>query len=184
MLGRHPPPGRRRTATASSSASSPRRRSAAAPTCRRTRACTRATPSSCCWRASSAPDVHPRALRRRSARYPGALADHLASPTTTCRARSAGSAATDASPELAKLLFALLVSLKGTTLIYQGEELGLPQADLAPRPAARSGRRPLLALFRRPRRLPHADALGRPAPNLGFTDRRALAAGRAASTPT
>jgi alpha-glucosidase len=37
----------------------------------------------------------------------------------------------DASPELAKTLFALLVSLKGTTLIYQGEELGLPQASLA-----------------------------------------------------
>jgi alpha-glucosidase len=35
-----------------------------------------------------------------------------------------------ASPELAKMLFALLVSLKGTTLIYQGEELGLPQAQL------------------------------------------------------
>ena len=33
-------------------------------------------------------------------------------------------------PELAKLLFALLLSLKGTTLIYQGEELGLPQAAL------------------------------------------------------
>jgi alpha-glucosidase len=36
----------------------------------------------------------------------------------------------DASPELARMLFALLVSLKGTTLIYQGEELGLPQAHL------------------------------------------------------
>ncbi|MDB5497464.1 MAG: alpha-glucosyltransferase, partial [Phenylobacterium sp.] len=36
----------------------------------------------------------------------------------------------DAPPELAKLLFALLLSLKGTTLIYQGEELGLPQAAL------------------------------------------------------
>jgi alpha-glucosidase len=35
-----------------------------------------------------------------------------------------------ASAELAKLLFALLLSLKGTTLIYQGEELGLPQASL------------------------------------------------------
>jgi alpha-glucosidase len=33
-------------------------------------------------------------------------------------------------PELAKLMFALLLSLKGTTLIYQGEELGLPQASL------------------------------------------------------
>ncbi|MFI4966735.1 MAG: alpha-glucosidase family protein [Caulobacterales bacterium] len=37
----------------------------------------------------------------------------------------------DAPPDLAKLLFALLLSLKGTTLIYQGEELGLPQAALA-----------------------------------------------------
>jgi alpha-glucosidase len=36
----------------------------------------------------------------------------------------------DASPELAKMLLALLLSLKGTTLIYQGEELGLPQASL------------------------------------------------------
>lgn len=36
----------------------------------------------------------------------------------------------DASPELAKMLFALLIALKGTTLIYQGEELGLPQARL------------------------------------------------------
>jgi alpha-glucosidase len=37
----------------------------------------------------------------------------------------------DPAPELAKLLFALLLSLKGTTLIYQGEELGLPQAALS-----------------------------------------------------
>jgi alpha-glucosidase len=36
----------------------------------------------------------------------------------------------DPPPELARLMFALLVSLKGTTLIYQGEELGLPQAKL------------------------------------------------------
>ena len=32
-------------------------------------------------------------------------------------------------PEIAKLMFALLLTLKGTTLIYQGEELGLPQAE-------------------------------------------------------
>jgi alpha-glucosidase len=36
----------------------------------------------------------------------------------------------DAGPEVAKLMFALLLALKGTTLIYQGEELGLPQASL------------------------------------------------------
>jgi alpha-glucosidase len=34
-------------------------------------------------------------------------------------------------PELAKVMFALLLSLKGGVLIYQGEELGLPQAKLA-----------------------------------------------------
>ena len=33
-------------------------------------------------------------------------------------------------PELAKLMFALLLSLRGAILIYQGEELGLPQAAL------------------------------------------------------
>jgi alpha-glucosidase len=37
----------------------------------------------------------------------------------------------DASPEMAKMLFALLLALKGTALIYQGEELGLPQASLS-----------------------------------------------------
>jgi alpha-glucosidase len=31
---------------------------------------------------------------------------------------------------LAKLMLALLISLKGTVLLYQGEELGLPEADL------------------------------------------------------
>jgi len=36
----------------------------------------------------------------------------------------------DASPELARMMFTPLVSLKGTTLIDQGEELGLPQAAL------------------------------------------------------
>jgi len=33
-------------------------------------------------------------------------------------------------PGLAKLLLALLLSLKGTILLYQGEELGLPEADI------------------------------------------------------
>ena len=37
----------------------------------------------------------------------------------------------DTSPTIAKLMMAILMSLKGTALIYQGEELGLPQAQLA-----------------------------------------------------
>lgn len=36
----------------------------------------------------------------------------------------------DGNPALAKLLLALLLSLRGTTLLYQGEELGLPEVDL------------------------------------------------------
>jgi len=36
----------------------------------------------------------------------------------------------DAGPDLAKMLIALLTSLRGTAFLYQGEELGLPQADV------------------------------------------------------
>jgi len=36
----------------------------------------------------------------------------------------------DAPPELARMMLALLFSLRGTTLLYQGEELGLPEAEL------------------------------------------------------
>lgn len=38
----------------------------------------------------------------------------------------------EASPELARLLLALLLCLRGTVLLYQGEELGLPQAYVPP----------------------------------------------------
>ena len=36
----------------------------------------------------------------------------------------------DASPHLARLMLAILLTLKGTALLYQGEELGLPEAEL------------------------------------------------------
>jgi len=36
----------------------------------------------------------------------------------------------NAPPGIAKLMLALLLSLRGTALLYQGEELGLPQAEL------------------------------------------------------
>ncbi len=42
--------------------------------------------------------------------------------------RFGGGAAGD--PRLAKLMLALLFSLRGTVLLYQGEELGLPEVDL------------------------------------------------------
>jgi alpha-glucosidase len=36
----------------------------------------------------------------------------------------------DGDPRLAKLMLALLLTLRGTVLLYQGEELGLPEVDL------------------------------------------------------
>ncbi|MGH6875777.1 MAG: alpha-amylase family glycosyl hydrolase, partial [Rhizomicrobium sp.] len=36
----------------------------------------------------------------------------------------------ETTPALARMLLALLISLRGTILLYQGEELGLPQAEL------------------------------------------------------
>jgi len=38
--------------------------------------------------------------------------------------------APEGDPALAKLMLALLLSIKGTVLLYQGEELGLPEIDL------------------------------------------------------
>ncbi|MDE2182081.1 MAG: alpha-glucosidase [Alphaproteobacteria bacterium] len=38
--------------------------------------------------------------------------------------------ATDGDPALAKLLLAVLLTIKGTALLYQGEELGLPNVEL------------------------------------------------------
>lgn len=38
----------------------------------------------------------------------------------------------DGSPAAAKLFLALLLTLRGTAILYQGEELGLPEAALAP----------------------------------------------------
>jgi len=44
----------------------------------------------------------------------------------------------DAPPALARLMLALLVSLKGTPILYQGEELGLPETELRRRPGSRT----------------------------------------------
>src|SRR4051794_24361211 len=56
------------------------------------------------------------------------------SATTTSNARSAGGIQGAAShppdPAFARLLMALLLSLRGSVCLYQGEELGLTEADL------------------------------------------------------
>ena len=55
----------------------------------------------------------------------------------------------------------LLLTLRGTPTLYYGDEIGMPQvADCAGR-RARSIREECARHRRRPRRLPHADAMGR-----------------------
>lgn len=70
-----------------------------------------------------------RAFYEKVASYPDywpsvAFSNHDVVRTVT---RFGGSAAT---PQLAQFLLALLASLRGTVLMYQGEELGLPEAEL------------------------------------------------------
>ncbi|URK88501.1 hypothetical protein LP421_15270 [Rhizobium sp. RCAM05350] len=60
----------------------------------------------------------------------------------------------------AKFLMSLLMTLRGSVCIYQGEELGLTEADLAFEGSAGSLRHPVLAGFQGPRRVPHPDGLG------------------------
>lgn len=69
--------------------------------------------------------VHYALLSRYPRHWPSvAFSNHDVARTVT---RFGGK---DASPLLARLMLALLVCLKGTVLLFQGEELGLPQVDL------------------------------------------------------
>ncbi len=75
----------------------------------------------------------------------------------------------DGSPELARLMFALLVALKGTTLVYQGEELGLPQAKL-PRHLLRDPVGDLYYPYDQGRDGCRTPMPWAPGPSLGFTE--------------
>ncbi len=55
----------------------------------------------------------------------------------------------------------MLFGLRGTPVLYQGDEIGQGDTVLEPPDAARSARRPLLARVRRKRRGPNADAMER-----------------------
>ena len=61
----------------------------------------------------------------------------------------------------AKAMLALLAGLRGTLLLYQGEELGLPEVDLAPRSAQGPGGRSLLSRCSKA-----ATAAARPCPGM------------------
>ena len=79
---------------------------------------------------------------------------------------------------LAKLAGALLLSLEGSICIYQGEELGQTETELELLRADRPAGHPLLAGADRPRRLPHADGLGRQPAERRLHRRPAVAAGQ------
>ena len=71
----------------------------------------------------------------------------------------------------------ILLSLRGSVCLYQGEELGLTEADARLRGSGRSLRHPLLARIQGPRRLPHADGVGSERAERRLLDGQALAAG-------
>ena len=88
--------------------------------------------------------------RLRGARRRDARGRRGSSPTTTSRAPRAASTRGGQGPARARAVALMLYALRGTPFVYQGEELGLPDAD----DPARARRR-----RRRPRPRARADAV-------------------------
>ena len=64
-------------------------------------------------------------------------------------------------PEQARVAAMLLLTLRGTPTMYYGDEIGMHQVAIAPGSGARPVREERAGHRRRPRWLPHADAMGR-----------------------
>ena len=79
----------------------------------------------------------------------------------------------------ARVAAMLLLTLRGTPTLYYGDEIGMHQVRDRARPGAGSVREERAGHRRRPRRLPHADAMGRDRANAGFTTAHAVAAAAA-----
>ena len=165
--GCHPSHGSTPTATGSSSANSPRRRTAAGPICRRTTGLHSGYTFVMLLARKLEPGFvtgHYATLADYPDHWPTISFSNHDVPRTV--SRFGGKAA---SPELAKMLFALLIALKGTTLVYQGEELGLPAG--LPCPATCCAIR--WAISTGPTTAAATAAArrcrGRPGPQMGFT---------------
>ena len=77
-----------------------------------------------------------------------------------------------------RLAATLILAMRGSVCLYQGEELGLKEAELAFERSGRSLWHRILARVQGPRRLPHADGLADPCPQRRLLHRRThLAAG-------
>ena len=127
--------------------------------------CTCATPSTCSAPASSrAAHVRRCVEAFETRRADGWVVLGLLQPRRRCATSAAGRRTAATGRAVARLASALLLSLRGSVCLYQGEELGLTEAELAFEDLQRSLRHPLLAGIQGPRRLPHADGLGGAAP--------------------
>ena len=113
------------------------------------------------WGAEAYGDSHRglRAARRGNAPGPRGF-----SPTTTSRARAAASTTTASARERQRAILVMLYALRGTPFIYQGEELGLPDATIPPeRVVDVDGRDPERAPIPwTPRRTGHGFTTGEP----------------------
>ena len=113
--------------------------------------------------------VHQRAVRgRRDARHRRGARRRCSRPargrrgparTTTCPASRRAGRGDD--PRKIRAALVMLLGLRGTPVLYQGDEIGLGDVDGRAARAARSARRAVLARLRGPRRRAHADALAR-----------------------
>ena len=67
----------------------------------------------------------------------------------------------DGDPVKVRLALLMLLTLRGTPVLYQGDEIGLTDGELPQGGAARPGGAPVLALLPGPRPRTHAHAVGR-----------------------
>ena len=72
-------------------------------------------------------------------------------------------------PDQARVAAMLLLTLRGTPTLYYGDEIGMHQVTDRARSGARSLREERAGHRRRPRRLPHADAMGCDGAHAGFS---------------
>ena len=63
-------------------------------------------------------------------------------------------------PEQARVAAMLLLTLRGTPTLYYGDEIGMRQVAIAPDQVRDPFEKNVPGDWRRPRRLPHPDAMG------------------------
>ena len=88
---------------------------------------------------------------------------------TGCSAITIGRGSRAGSGRQARVAAMLLLTLRGTPTLYYGDEIGMQSGRHRTRSGAGSFREERAGDRRRPRRLPHADAMGRAEAHAGFS---------------